>query len=53
MLLKVSTFILLFLAFVTLFFDKVVLSEVEGVLTEAGICTDGKIIVGNETNILN
>ena len=52
-LLRVSTFILFFLALLIFFFDKVVLSEVYGFLTETGICTDGKFIIGNETQILN
>lgn len=29
------------------------LTHVYGILTETGICTDGKIIIGNETQILN
>ena len=53
MLLRVSTFILFLLALLIFFFDKVVLSEVYGFLTETGICTDGKFIIGNETQILN
>ena len=53
MLLRVSTFNLFFLAVLIFFFDKAVLSEVYGFLTETGICTDGKFIIGNETQILN
>jgi len=53
MFLRVSTFILFFLAVLIFFFDKAVLSEVYGFLTETGICTDGKFIIGNETQILN
>ena len=53
MLLRVSTFNLFFLAVLIFFFDKAVLSEVYGFLTETGICTDGKVIIGNETQILN
>ena len=53
MLLNVLTFIDLFMATALFLFDKVVLSDDRGVLTETGICTDGKVIIGNETQILN
>ena len=53
MFLRVSTFILFFLYLLIFFFDKAVLSDMDGFLTETGICTDGKVIIGNETQILN
>lgn len=53
MFLRVSTFILFFLYLLIFFFDKAVLSDMYGFLTETGICTDGKVIIGNETQILN
>ena len=53
MFLRVSTFILFFLYLLIFFFDKEVLSDMYGFLTETGICTDGKVIIGNETQILN
>ena len=37
----------------SIFFSQVALSDVYGVLSETGICSDGNAIVGNETLILN
>ncbi len=41
------------MAIIVFFFYKVVLPDVYGELTDTGICTDGKVTVGNETQILN
>lgn len=52
MLLKPSSFIYLFISILILISISS-LTEVYGILTETGICTDGQVVIGNETQILN
>lgn len=52
MLLKVAFFIYLIMVIMILISIRS-LTHVYGILTETGICTDGKIIIGDETQILN
>lgn len=48
-----SILVLVFMAIMTFLPCDLHFAQVHAVLTENGICTNGKVTIGNETQILN